>query len=121
MKQFAILCVFLGSIAVYANSSKSHSIVSLSDQKVNCIQPTDSLGVLLPGALIFGSSCHSCHTTIISHAYDSVGWSSIISRMSINAGLDSTQTAGVSEYIFDQLSKTDTSYTLRTVGGYRQW
>lgn len=118
MKRFALLCGLLGSWFLYSHSNSSATI--RNNRASITIEPTDSLSILEGGGL-FVTRCHSCHSTVISHAYDSTQWNSILSRMSVNAGLDSTQTINLSNYIFDQLSNTDTSYVIRTVGGLRQW
>ncbi len=80
----------------------------------------DSLS-LKNGQFLFTSHCFNCHTTYISHAYTESRWSSILERMSLNAGIDSTGQVDLTNYIFDQLRQTDTSYVIRTIGAYQQW
>lgn len=118
MKRLAILCCLFGSLFVYANSTTSR--VGSRTQEFLFDQPSDSLSITRGGEL-FGSRCFTCHSTYISHAYDTEGWNTILTRMSANAGLDSTQSLDLKGYVFNQLANTDSTFMIRTVGGYQQW
>lgn len=118
MKTYILLSFFLGSLVVFAHSSATHTRHSYHNFKET--SSIDSLSVSR-GDSLFTSNCFGCHATVVSHAYTTEGWNTILTRMTVNAGLDSTQSIDLSNYIFDQLSKTDSSNVTRTVGAYRQW
>ena len=118
MRMFTLIGFLLGSLAIFANANASLTINS--DANFTDTEPTDSLSIAR-GESLFTQHCNNCHVTYISHAYNTDGWNSILQRMSINAGLDSTGSVDLSNYIFNQLSKTDSSNVMRSYGGYRQW
>lgn len=76
---------------------------------------------LRKGQELYTTRCFSCHTTYISHAYSESTWSLILERMSFKSGIDSSGRADLSNYVFDQLRQTDTTYVIRTIGPYQQW
>ena len=80
----------------------------------------DSLS-LRNGQELYTTRCFNCHTTYISHAYSESTWSLILEAMSIKAGIDSSGRVDLSNYVFDQLRQTDTSYVQRTIGMMQQW
>lgn len=119
--RIALLCLgLLGSILISSFSHRQQETISHQNGFFNDTIQSDSASIS-QGKEIFNQRCYSCHTTYISHAYTSDEWAGILGKMSINAGLDSVQTIDLSNYIVDTLSRTDSSYILRTVGGYQQW
>lgn len=76
---------------------------------------------LRKGQELYTTRCFNCHTTYISHAYSESTWSLILERMSLNSGIDSSGRVDLSNYVFDQLRQTDTSYVQRTIGMMQQW
>lgn len=111
MGAFSLLSAGLGT---------SNSRIESNVTDIHAEFEADSVS-LQKGQELYTTRCFNCHTTYISHAYSESTWSLILEAMSIRAGIDSSGRVDLSNYVFDQLRQTDTSYVQRTIGMMQQW
>ena len=80
----------------------------------------DASEQVIAGHLIFSTRCQNCHSTVVSHYLSVDDWISTIDVMAPGAGLDSTSTSHVKEYVKWTLARTDSSIVI-PVYGMNQW
>ena len=118
---FLWVLVGLGAFSLLsAGLGTSNSRIETNVPDIHAEFEADSVS-LRKGQELYTTRCFGCHTTYISHAYSESTWSLILERMSIKAGIDSSGRVDLTNYVFDQLRQTDTSYVQRTIGMMQQW